>query len=74
MAYSTSAIPIWVRAVSLMPMTAMTIMISPSAVSMPLLPQVAVELEPNTDSTDGASTSTPLSVPRKTRRHWRSTC
>ncbi len=44
-------------------MTAMTIMISPSAVSMPMLPQVAVELEPNTDSTDGASTSTPLSVP-----------
>jgi hypothetical protein len=63
MTYSTIAIPIWVRAVSLMPITAMAIMISPSAVSIPMFPQVAVELEPNTASTDGASTSTPLRVP-----------
>ena len=42
----------------------MATMISASAVAIPMFPQVAVELLPNTDSTEGASTSTPLSVPR----------
>ena len=56
--------PIWVRAVSLIPTTAMTSMITPRAVSMPMFAQVLDELEPNAASTVGARISTPLIVPR----------
>ena len=62
--YSISAIPTWVRAVILIPITAMTRTISPSAVSMPILPQVLFELLPKAAKTVGARISTPLIVPR----------
>src|ERR1700751_4746906 len=63
MAYSTTAMPTWVRAVIRMPTPAITSMIRHPAVSMPTLAQALVDDEPNTASTDGPSTSTPLSVP-----------
>ena len=62
-AYSTTAMTTWVRAVIRMPTTAITVMITPIAVAMPMLAQVLVDEAPKTASTDGPSTSTPLSVP-----------
>ncbi len=62
--YSISAMPSWVRAVILMPMIAMASMIRLRAVSMPMFAQVFDELLPKAASAVGASTSTPLIVPR----------
>ena len=62
MPYSTTAMPTWVRAVSLMPTTATISMASPTAVAMAMFPAVFDELDPNTARTDGPSTSTPLTV------------
>ena len=45
-----------------MPTTAMMSMITPTPVPMPMFAHVLVELEPKTASTDGPSTSTPLTV------------
>src|SRR5579872_2566971 len=64
MAYSIAAIPTWLRAVILMPTTAIVIMSRLIPVAMPTLAQVFVGEAPNTASTDGPSTSTPLRVPR----------
>ncbi len=61
--YSTVAIPIWARAVIRIPATAIASMISHTAVPMPVPAQASAELEPNTASTDGPSTTTSATVP-----------
>jgi hypothetical protein len=45
-----------------MPTTASASMTTVTAVAMAMFGPMAVELSPNTDSTDGPSTSTPLTV------------
>lgn len=60
--YSTRAMPTWVRAVIRIPITARTVITRPTAVAIAMLPQVLVALLPKTASTDGPSTSTPLTV------------
>ena len=61
--YSIAAMPIWVRAVMRMPTIAIASMTTHEAVSMPILAQVLVEVEPNTASTDGPRTTTSATVP-----------
>jgi hypothetical protein len=61
-AYSTTAMPTWVRAVIRMPTTAITSTTSPRPVAIPTFPQVLVALSPKMASTLGPSTSTPLTV------------
>ena len=61
--YSTRAMLTWTRAVSLMPTTATTSMIRPTAQPMSTYAQVLVEVEPNTASTDGPSSRTSATVP-----------
>ena len=56
------AMPTWVRAVILIPATAMTSMTTPTAVPMAISAKVLAGLAPNTASTEGPSTSTPLTV------------
>ena len=51
------------RAVILMPMMAMTSMTTTTAAPMPTYAHELAVLLPNTASTDGPSTSTPLTVP-----------
>ena len=61
--YSTRAMPTWTRAVILMPTTAITSMIRPVTQPMARTPQVFVEVEPNTASTEGPSRRTSATVP-----------
>ena len=63
--YSMTAMLTWVRAVILMPTTAMISMMSMTAVLMRILGQVLVELELNTASTDGARITTPETAPTR---------
>ena len=63
MRYSTAAMLTWARAVILMPTTAMISMMMPTAAPMAMYPQVLVELEPNTASTEGPSSRTSATVP-----------
>jgi len=60
--YSMKAMPTWVRAVTLMPMTAITSMMTPTPVPMAISAHVLAESAPNTASTVGPRTSTPLTV------------
>src|ERR1700761_1413078 len=60
--YSTTAMATWDLAVNRMPTTAMISMTTPTAVPIAMFDQVLVELDPNTASTEGPSTSTPLTV------------
>src|SRR5579863_3101256 len=60
--YSTTAMTTWVRAVSLMPTTAIVVMTTPMAVAMATSAHLVSEAL-KMASTDGPSTSTPLSVP-----------
>ena len=57
-----TAMPTWVRAVTLIPATATASMITPTPVPMARFAHVLAESAPNTASTDGPSTSTPLTV------------
>ena len=63
MRYSTAAMLTWARAVILIPTTAMTSMMMPTAAPMAMYCQVLVELDPNTASTDGPSSRTSATVP-----------
>ena len=53
----------WTRAVSLMPMTAITSMIRPIPTPMATKAHLFVELEPKTASTDGPRMRTSATVP-----------
>ena len=55
--------PTWVRAVTLMPATAMTSMTTMTAVLMPMFGQVLSAFAPATASTDGASAEVLAVVP-----------
>ena len=61
-AYSAGAIPTCIRAVILMPATAITSITRPSAVAIAMFARTLPEFEPNTASAEGPSTSTPLTV------------
>ena len=61
--YSNTAIATWVRAVILMPATAITSMTMMRAVLMPILGQALVLAEPKTASTAGDRTTTTEIVP-----------
>src|ERR1039458_3160925 len=61
--YSTSAMLTCARAVIRMPTMAMMSMMTPTATPMAIYAPVFVEVEPNTASTDGPSSSTSATVP-----------
>ena len=61
--YSAMAMATCVRAVSLMPATAMMSMITKMAVLIAMFAPVLVALAPATASTEGASTTTPVTAP-----------
>ena len=60
--YSAMAMATWMRAVSLMPATAITTMISRMAVLMVMFAAVLVALAPATARMEGARTTTPVTA------------
>ena len=64
-AYSTAAMPTWVRAVRRMPTTAITSMTTMTAVLIPMFGHVLVAAAPKTARTEGARTTTPEIAPTR---------